>query len=178
VRRIVVTTAATVSGVVMLLSFKSHSGSSASAAPISSGGVAADSSTTAPSSTPSSGPGAAPAGTPSGPASASASASAKASTGAAPATLSRTVTGSAVDTRYGPVEVQITVKGKTISNVSVLEYPSEEPRDQEINSYALPILNQEAMKAQSAQIDSVSGATYTSTGYIQSLQSALDQAGL
>ena len=175
-RRIVVTTAATVSGVVMLLSLKSHSGTSASAAPISSGGTAADSSTTAPGSTPSSGPGGAAAGSASGPA--SASASAKAGNGAAPATLTRTVTGSAVDTRYGPVEVQITVKGKSISNVSVLEYPSEEPRDQEINSYALPILNQEAMKAQSAQIDSVSGATYTSTGYIQSLQSALDQAGL
>lgn len=59
----------------------------------------------------------------------------------------------------------------------MLEYPTDSPRDQEINSYALPELNQEAISAQSAKIDVVSGATYSSDGYMQSLQSALDKAG-
>jgi len=62
--------------------------------------------------------------------------------------------------------------------VSVLQYPSGNPKDEEINDYALPILVQETTDQQSAGIDMVSGATVTSTGYIQSLQSAIDQAGL
>lgn len=60
----------------------------------------------------------------------------------------------------------------------MLQYPSDNPKDQEINSYALPTLNQEAISAQSAEIDAVSGATFTSDGYINSLQSAIDKAGL
>jgi uncharacterized protein with FMN-binding domain len=83
-----------------------------------------------------------------------------------------------VDTRYGPVQVRIDVSGGKISKIDVLQYPNGMQRDQDINSYALPVLNQEALAAQSAQIDAVSGATYTSDGYTQSLQSALDQAGL
>ena len=76
------------------------------------------------------------------------------------------------------MQVQLTVSGGTITKVSVLQYPTGNGRDDEINSYALPILIQETTSAQSAGIDMVSGATVTSTGYIQSLQSALDQAGL
>lgn len=90
----------------------------------------------------------------------------------------RTVTGSVVQTEWGPVQVQLTLSGDTITAVQVVQYPSENPKDQEINSYALPILVEETTKAQSADIDMVSGATVTSTGYVQSLQSALDQAGL
>jgi uncharacterized protein with FMN-binding domain len=89
-----------------------------------------------------------------------------------------TVTGSAASTRYGPVRVAITTHGGTITEVSVLEYPNSDSRDVEINNYALPILVQETIDAQSANVDMVSGATFTSIGYQQSLQSALDQAGL
>ena len=89
---------------------------------------------------------------------------------------SKTVTGSVVDTQWGPVQVQLAMVGSRISAVAVLQYPSGNPRDDQINSYALPILIKETTDAQSAQIDMVSGATVTSTGYVQSLQSALDQA--
>ena len=91
---------------------------------------------------------------------------------------SGTVTGTVADTRWGPVQVQITVTGGSITNVSVVQYPNSNGKDQEINARALPILIQETLKAQSASIDMVSGATYTSDGYVTSLQSALDQAGL
>jgi len=88
------------------------------------------------------------------------------------------VTGSVADTQWGPVQVRLTVTGGTISKVTVLQYPSGNGKDQEINDYALPILTQETVDAQSAQIDMVSGATVTSNGYLESLQSALDQARL
>ncbi|MFD1539747.1 FMN-binding protein [Nonomuraea guangzhouensis] len=93
-------------------------------------------------------------------------------------TGARTVDGDAVDTRWGPVQVQISVTSGKISSVQVLQAPDENRRDVEINNTALPILQDETISAQSAQIDSVSGATYTSDGYIQSLQSAIDRAGL
>jgi uncharacterized protein with FMN-binding domain len=60
----------------------------------------------------------------------------------------------------------------------VIDYPSSNGKDQQINARALPVLVQETLDAQSADIDMVSGATYTSDGYTESLQSALDQAGL
>ena len=91
---------------------------------------------------------------------------------------SRTVTGSAIQTRWGPVQVQLTVAGGKITDVAMLQYPNGNGTDQQISSYALPILMQDTMSAQSANIDMVSGATYTSTGYLQSLQSAIDQAGI
>ncbi|MFN8077696.1 MAG: FMN-binding protein [Kineosporiaceae bacterium] len=89
---------------------------------------------------------------------------------------SGTFTGDAVDTRWGPVQVRITVEGGRITSAEAVTYPNENHRDAEINGYALPLLNQEVVDAQGAQIDAVSGATVTSTGYVQSLQSALDQA--
>ena len=98
--------------------------------------------------------------------------------GSGSTSASTTVTGDAADTRYGPVQVQVTVAGGTITDVSVVEYPSENGKDQQINARALPVLVQETLDAQSSSIDMVSGATYTSEGYLQSLQSALDQAGL
>lgn len=93
-------------------------------------------------------------------------------------TASATFTGSAADTRWGPVQVEITVADGEITAVDVVEHPSGNGRDQEINARALPTLVQETLSAQNASIDMVSGATVTSTGYLTSLQSALDQAGL
>ena len=87
-----------------------------------------------------------------------------------------TFTGSSANTRFGPVQVQITVSGGQITDVQVPEYPSGNPRDRQINERALPVLVAETTAAQSADIDMVSGATYTSQGYLQSLQSAIDQA--
>ncbi|MDP9102137.1 MAG: FMN-binding protein [Actinomycetota bacterium] len=97
-------------------------------------------------------------------------------TTAPPATTTRTVNGAAFDTRYGPVQVQIKVQGRRIVSADAIVYPQESQRDQEINAQAVPQLNDETLKAQSAQIDTVSGATYTSDGYRQSLQSAIDAA--
>jgi uncharacterized protein with FMN-binding domain len=77
--------------------------------------------------------------------------------------------------------VQITVRAGRIVRTDAIDYPQGGGRDQEINSQAVPQLNQETLAAQSAQIDTVTGATYTSDGYRTSLQSALDaahQAGL
>src|SRR6476661_5088731 len=89
-----------------------------------------------------------------------------------------TVTGSSTATRWGPVQVEITVANGTITDVNVVDYPSENGKDRQINARALPILVQETLDAQSADIDMVSGATVTSEGYLGSLQSALDEAGL
>lgn len=107
------------------------------------------------------------------------SSAAAAPTQAAPASsglADGTFTGSSVNTRFGPVQVQITVSGGSVTDVQVPVYPSENGRDQQINSRALPVLVNETLDAQSADIDMVSGATYTSTGYLKSLQSALDEA--
>ncbi len=90
----------------------------------------------------------------------------------------KTVTGSVASTQWGPVQVSLRISGNKITKVSVLQYPSGNSRDAEINSYALPILTRETRSSQSASIDMVSGATVTSTGYLQSLQSAIDQASL
>ncbi|KAB1902247.1 FMN-binding protein [Micromonospora sp. AMSO31t] len=89
-----------------------------------------------------------------------------------------TATGSVAQTRWGPVQVKITVSGGRITDVAVLQVPDGNHRDQEINDYAVPILRQEALAAQSARIDTVSGATVTSDGYRESLQSAIDAAHL
>jgi hypothetical protein len=89
-----------------------------------------------------------------------------------------TVTGSVASTQWGPVQVELTVESGTITTVNVVQYPSGNPKDVEINNQALPILIQETLDAQDADIDMVSGATVTSVGYEQSLQSALDEAGL
>jgi uncharacterized protein with FMN-binding domain len=92
------------------------------------------------------------------------------------ATDGTTTTGQTAQTRWGPVRVQITTdaSGK-ITDVEVVQYPSGNGEDQRINAYALPQLVKETLDAQSADIDMVSGATVTSEGYLQSLQSALDQ---
>jgi uncharacterized protein with FMN-binding domain len=93
-------------------------------------------------------------------------------------TGTKTVTGDAASTRYGPVQVKLTVTHGKVAAVQAIEYPTGSRRDQQINAYAIPALNQEATAAKSANIDMISGATYTSTGYVDSLQSALNKAGL
>jgi uncharacterized protein with FMN-binding domain len=90
-------------------------------------------------------------------------------------TATRTIDGDAVQTRYGAMQVQVVLDGSTITAVNVLQYPDRDGRDVQINQQALPLLEQEVLQSQSASIDTVSGATYTSEGYIQSLQSALDK---
>lgn len=91
---------------------------------------------------------------------------------------SKTYTGDAASTRFGDVQVQITVADGRVTAATVTQVPWRDHKDQEINSRAVPILTDETVSAQSADIDMVSGATYTSQGYVESLQSALDQAGL
>lgn len=84
------------------------------------------------------------------------------------------VNGSVAETRWGPVQVRVTISGGKLSDVSVLQQPTGNRRDREINSFALPQLREQALQAQSAVIDGVSGATVTSDGYRESLLSALD----
>ncbi|MGW7419373.1 FMN-binding protein [Streptomyces sp. NPDC054813] len=142
IRRVVLATAATVSGVVLLLSLKPSSDpASASAA------------------------GAAPS------AAAAGQESPQGGTGAAGAT---TVTGDATQTQYGVVQVRLTVAGGKITQAEAVQAPKGGTSDQK-TALSVPQLNKETVAAQSANIDSVSGATYTSTGYKQSLQSALDK---
>jgi uncharacterized protein with FMN-binding domain len=100
------------------------------------------------------------------------------SSGSGTTSAAKTYTGESVSTRYGDVQVQITVQNGKITDSTVTKVPWSNGKDQEINSYAVPILNQETVAQQSANIDMVSGATYTSQGYLGSLQSAIDQANL
>jgi uncharacterized protein with FMN-binding domain len=97
---------------------------------------------------------------------------------AAPAGVSGTFTGGTAQTAYGPVQVQIVVQNNTITSANAIKYPTGNSHDIAIAQYAVPVLNREAVQAQSANISMVSGATYTSSGYIQSLQSALSAAHL
>lgn len=90
----------------------------------------------------------------------------------------KTYTGSVAQTRWGPVQVKITVQDGKLTKVTVLQQPNGNRRDQEINDQALPILIDETVSAQNAKIDMVSGATVTSEGYLQSLQAAIDEAGI
>lgn len=96
----------------------------------------------------------------------------------APTSTALTVNGTSIDTRYGPVQVQLTVQGTKVLRAVAIDYPQSGGRDREINSQAIPVLERESMTAQSARIDTVSGATFTSEGYRQSLQAALDAAHL
>jgi uncharacterized protein with FMN-binding domain len=91
------------------------------------------------------------------------------------AVTTRVITGSVAGTRYGPMQVQITVTGKRITKVNVLQQTNVGSYSGQVDSFAVPQLTSETLSAQSANIDAVSGASYTSQGYIQSLQSALDQ---
>ena len=137
IRRTLLATAATVSGIVLLLSLK-------------------------------------PASDPAGSVQAGSAPSAQGGVGAAAG--AQTLTGSTVQTEYGPVQVRITVNGGKITAAEAVRKPTGGRSDQ-ISGDAIPKLNQAAVTASSAEIDAISGATYTSAGYKESLQSALDQAG-
>ncbi|WP_061782317.1 FMN-binding protein [Microbacterium hominis] len=170
-KKIVYAILATLSGLVLLFSYRTslpEDQASASASAATDTATAAARTATAPTAT-------TPTTTPRATASAAAatpSATASSGTGLADGTY----TGAAADTRYGAVQVQITVAGGVITDVQTPQYPSSNGRDRQINQNALPRLISETMAAQSAAIDMVSGATYTSDGYIASLQSAIDQA--
>ncbi|MDQ6650944.1 MAG: FMN-binding protein [Actinomycetota bacterium] len=156
-RRALAAIAGTILGLTLLLGFRtspqSSSGSVPSAsAPAGTGTAAA--------------PGASPAPTTSG------GATTAGSTGTASGT--GTVLGAVVSTRYGPVQVRVTESSGKITEVAAVQLPGGHQRSVQINNAAAPILRREALAAQSAQIDTVSGATYTSDGYTESLQAALD----
>lgn len=168
-RRIILAIVSTTAALVFLLTFKTHSVGSLTAPPAavgtpsaSAGGGSGTSGGT---------------GTSSG-ASPTPSSTGGAGTGGAGTTSTKTVTGAAADTMYGPVQVQITVKNGKLTAADATVYPTETPRDAQINAYAIPQLEQETVAAGNAKINAVSGATYTSNGYIASLQSALDKAGI
>lgn len=97
--------------------------------------------------------------------------------GSSPAGATRTVDGPVVGTDYGDVQVRVTLAGSRITDVQAVQLPFDRSKSQRISAQAGPRLRSEALKAQSARIDSVSGATYTSAGYAKSLQGALDSAG-
>jgi uncharacterized protein with FMN-binding domain len=156
-KRAVAAITATIAGLVLLLSFKTHptTGIATSTTAASTTAVSGTTTTSA----------------------ASGSSPPDSATGSSTA-AARTVTGDVIQTRYGPVQVQITVRNGTITAVTATQYPSGDPRSQQINAYAIPQLDAEALQAKSASIAMISGATYTSNGYIAALQSALSKAGL
>ena len=88
----------------------------------------------------------------------------------------RTLNGDVVPTRYGDVQVAVVLNGSQIVDVKALQLPFDRARSQAISDQVAPMLHDEVVQAQSAQIDTIGGATYTSDGYAQSLQSALDKA--
>jgi uncharacterized protein with FMN-binding domain len=90
----------------------------------------------------------------------------------------RTIDGPSVSTRYGDVQVRVVVQNGHLVDVQALTLPSDRERSARISDFAGPELHDEALQAQSANIDVVSGATYTSEGYAESLQAALDRAGI
>jgi len=154
-RRVILAVTGTVAGLVALLSFRSHVPS----VPAGASGASGNTGTSA----------------------AGASAAGAAGAGAGQPTPSaslaageRAIDGNVANTAYGPVQVQVLVKNSKIVTVNILEQPSSTAHDLQIGQFAFPQLIHETLTAQSGRIDAVSGATYTSQGYIQSLQSALD----
>ena len=161
-RRVVLALGGTIAGLVMLLSFRTHMGSAAVAGVSGAGGKAGSGGTSA------SGTG----GSASAPGGAAAAAPAPVSAGSG----TGTVTGNVIMTGYGPTQVQVTLNAGKIVKVTVLQHTDDGVDSQMIDGHALPLLDNETLTAQSAKINAVSGASYTSAGYIKSLQSALDKA--
>jgi uncharacterized protein with FMN-binding domain len=153
-RRVIFAIVTTASALVFLLSFKTHSTPVAATSPPSASASNAPGATT------------------------SKAASGSSSSAGGASSAATTVTGAEAQTIYGPVQVKVTVKNGKVTAAEAIEYPNNDPRDAQINAYAIPALNSEAVSASSARIDTISGATYTSQGYMSSLQSALDKAGL
>ena len=170
-RRAVLAFGSTVAGLILLLSFRSHTATPASAG-VSAAGTSSKSSAGAAGNGSSGGSGG---GSMAG--SAAPSASPSAAGGAAGGTTAggKVVTGEVVNGPYGPSQVAITLSGGKITKVTVLQHTDDGANSQQIDGNALPKLTAETLTAQSAKIDAVSGASYTSAGYIKSLQSALDK---
>jgi uncharacterized protein with FMN-binding domain len=162
-RRVILAIVGTVAGLVALLSFKSHVPSVSSASAATTGGTSGTSSsgTSGTSSSSTTVPGEFPMGSLAG----------KLPTG------ETAVTGHAGNTVYGPVQIQLIMRNSKIVKVAVLQQPMNTLHDIQIGEFAFPKLIGETLAAQTAKIDSVSGASYTSAGYVASLQSALDQRG-
>jgi len=93
-------------------------------------------------------------------------------------TVSGTFTGDVVDTQWGPCQVRIVVKNSKIGKATAVQFPNGNHHDDEINSWAVPQLQQATVAVNGAGFDALSGATVTSEGYRGSLQSALDKAHL
>ena len=154
-RRVIFAVTGTVAGLVALLSFKSHAPALPAAATSGTGGG----SSAASSSSSSSVPGEFPTG----------------SAASSPPAGETAITGPVAHTAYGPVQVQLIVKSGKIVKVAILKQPTNTIHDIQIGEFAFPRLISETLAAQNAKIDTVSGASYTSAGYISSLQSAVDQ---
>ena len=157
-RRVILAVTGTIAGLVALLSFKAHAPTVPVAATSGTGGGSSSSSSSS-SSSATTVPGEFPEGSLAGKL-----------TGGETA-----ITGHVANTVYGPVQVQLAVKNRKIVKVAVLEQPANTIHDIQIGEFAFPRLISETLAAQSAKIDAVSGASYTSAGYIASLQSAVDQ---
>jgi uncharacterized protein with FMN-binding domain len=160
-RRVILTIAGTIAGLVALLSFKSHVPTVPSASVSTAGGTSSAGSTSEASSS-SSSPATVPGEFPMG------SLAGKLSAG------ETVVTGHVGNTVYGPVQIQLVMRSSKIVKVAVLQQPMNTIHDIQIGEFAFPKLIGETLTTQTAKIDAVSGASYTSAGYIQSLQSALD----
>jgi len=159
-KRVAFAVLGTIGGLVGLLSFKTHVEQ-----PIAAQLPSAGSATPAPTGS-----------APTGSAPTGSAGSAPTGSAADGSATSRTLTGSAQSTRYGTVQVRVTMTGSRIDDVAFVQLTARDSRSRQINAAAAPVLLRETLAAQSADIDAVSGATYTSDGYERSLQSALDQA--
>ena len=168
-RRAVLAFGSTVAGLILLLSFRSHTATPASAG-VSAAGTSSKSSAGAAGNGSSGGSGGGSMG-----GSAAAPSAAGGATGGTTAG-GKVVTGEVINGPYGPSQVAITLSGGKITKVTVLQHTDDGENSQQIDGNALPKLTAETLTAQSAKIDAVSGASYTSAGYIKSLQSALDKA--
>ena len=174
-RRAILTLGSTAAGLAALLSFKTHSSVADVAEPGASPAAASAAATPAASvTTPTKAK--AKASSAASPMKMKAKASASPMSGSGGSTATRTITGAVETTMYGPMQVKVTLEGQKITNVSVVQETNDGQESQQIDSFSIPKLTAETLTAQSARIDTVSGATTTSQGYIGSLQSALDQA--
>jgi uncharacterized protein with FMN-binding domain len=157
-RRVILAVTGTIAGLVALLSFKSHVPSIPAAATTGGSGGSSSSSSSSGGST-TTVPGEFPQGSLAGKLSAGETA----------------VDGNPANTAYGPVQIQLIERNSKIVKVAVLVQPANTLHDIQIGAFAFPKLIGETLAAQNGKIDTVSGASYTSAGYIQSLQSALDK---
>ena len=159
-RRVILAVTGTIAGLVALLSFKSHVPSVPVAATTGGSGGSSSSSSSSSGGQTTTVPGEFPQGSLAGKLPAGETA----------------VDGEAANTAYGPVQIQLIERNSKIVKVAVLVQPANTLHDIQIGAFAFPKLISETLSAQNGKIDAVSGASYTSAGYIQSLQSALDKS--